>query len=137
MNIDDRKQRRTRAMNLFESEAREQELSAIALSLATVGSEGAAPNKTSDDVNPADPVAGLRVLDRAAEANILNAHTRLLSARMQAARMAASDPELARLNALIDGAPPEPTGSESWIIEGEAIAITVEPAEPGHLRDHA
>ncbi|MER2538424.1 MAG: hypothetical protein ABTQ26_04185 [Azonexus sp.] len=137
MNIDDRKQRHARAMNLFESEAREQQLLAIALRQAIVGPEGAAPNNTPDDVSPADPVAGLHALDRAAEANILNAHTRLRSARMQAARMAASDPELARLNTLIDGAPTEPSGLEPRIIEGEVIEITIAPAEPGQLSDHA
>ena len=123
MNIHDRNRRRDRAMNLFEAEAREQQLSAIALRQAALGAERAAPTITPGG-NPSDPVAGLRAIDRAAEANILDAHRVILTARTHATRMAAVDPELTRLNALIDGTGPAPTKPQPDIIDVEVIEPT-------------
>ena len=120
MEIHDRNRRRDRAMNLFEAEAREQQLSAIALRQAALGNERAAPTITPEG-NPNDPVAGLHAIDRAAEANILDAHREILTARTHAARMAAVDPELARLNVLIDGTVHAPGKPQSDIIDVEVI----------------
>jgi len=105
-------------------------LSAIALRQATLVTEGVAAAIVPDSIDPSNPVAALQALDRVAEANILNAHSQIKAARVQAARMATSDPELARLNTLIDGSAPEFSGPQPNIIEGEAIEVTAEPAEP-------
>lgn len=123
MDIHDRNQRRNRAMNIFEAEAREQQLSTIALRQAALDTEQAVSitNLMSD---PSDPVAGLRAIDQTVEADILNAHRQLQSAHASFARMAATDPELARLNELIDGNVPDYADSRGDIIDGEAIEVT-------------
>ena len=82
-------------------------------------------------------MTALQVIDRASETSILNAHLQIRTARVQAARMAASDPELARLNTMIDGIAPEPRESQPIIIEGEAIEVTEEPTAVPRTSDPA
>lgn len=135
MNIHDRKQRHDRAMAIFQAEDREQTLSGIALRQAAIGTEGATDAVAPIAFDPRNPVSGLHAIACASEANILNAHRQIQAARIQAARMAASDPELARLNTLIDGPAPEPSGAQPITIEGEAMDVTTEPAEAPPLID--
>lgn len=101
-------------MRLFEIEEREQALSSIALDHAgttRAAARGGSPSRLDDLVRDSDGA-------------ILDSHHRLHLARAHAKRMAAQDPELARLRALVYGPPPEPAQRVGEIIEGEATKVS-------------
>ncbi|TAL47102.1 MAG: hypothetical protein EPN89_09055 [Methylovulum sp.] len=115
----DKKNRHERARRLFDIEEREQELSGIA---------HAATRDTGETVET--PFGGSRILSpnlsdlaRYADAEILATHHRLRAAHAHAERLAAEDPELARLNALVYGLPSKSAQRVGEVIEGEATEV--------------
>lgn len=109
-----KKHRHERAMNLFAIEEREQELFATAFD-ATRGAV--------DTAHAQVPISGdLSSLIRDADVDILASHHRLRTARVRADRIAADDPELTRLNTLVNSMAIRSAQVDD-IIDGEAAEV--------------
>jgi hypothetical protein len=114
----EKKRRHERAMQLFDIEEREQELSAIAHATTRNAGDTVATTVGGGNLSPC-----LGDLERDAAGDILATHHRLRAARVYAERMAVEDLELARLNASVYGSPSQSARRVGEIIEGEATKV--------------
>jgi hypothetical protein len=104
----------SRARDLLERAERMQDLHAQAQAQVLAGRAGAPASAVGQ-------VDATRLLEQTSNQAIADLHLALQDAAHQARRLAQADPEIARLNARIHGAKPEPTADVIDVVATEVV----------------